>query len=195
MAKKNKNKIRILDSNQDLNDLFMEKPDNSSKDTNTPHNPLKKFKISNNLSKSNSEPEMTTEEFAALLDTSLKGKNMTKMLQEKKEKKGCYKIPLKKRLKRYPPPEARLDLHGYTGDGAKIKTDSYINTAFEKGMFTIKIIVGKGIHSEFGAVLPGIVEDQLVKLKNKGLILHFEWEKKKRSQSGALLVYLNQFND
>ena len=184
MVKKNKNKIRILDSNQDLNDLFIDKIDKAKESLPQPppHRDDKK-------------PEISDKEFAELLESSLKGKSMNKMMQEKKGRGSPKKVPLTKRLKRYPPPESRLDLHGFTGDGATIKADSYIRTAFTQGLFTIKIIVGKGTHSDFGAVLPGIVQDLLLKLKNEGLVLHFIWEKKKKSKSGAIVVYLNQFND
>ncbi|MCK5311029.1 MAG: Smr/MutS family protein [Desulfobacteraceae bacterium] len=192
MAKKNKNKIRVLDSNQDLSDLFINKPDDdivSSEDT--PKKPLPP----SSSHEDDKESEMSDKEFAELLEFSLKGKSMDKMMQEKKERGAPQKVPLSKRLKRYPPPESRLDLHGFTSDGATMKADSYIRTAFSKGNFTIKIIVGKGTHSDFGAVLPGVIQDLLLKLKNEGLILHFIWEKKKKSKSGAIIVYLNQFND
>ena len=186
MAKKNKNKIKILDSNQDLNDLFGDKsePDKAklAKNSFPPHAP-------------DFEPEISDKEFGELLDHSLKGKSMDKMMQEKKERGAPKKVSLSKRLKRYPPSESRLDLHGFTSTGAVIKADSYIRTAFRRGLFTIKIIVGKGIHSEFGAVLPGVIQDLLVKLKNENIVLHFAFEKKKKTKSGAILVYLNKFND
>ena len=193
MGKRNKNKIRILDSNQDLNDLFSDKPDDTS------DKPIKQTEnpISSPASNLEVEPdhEISDKEFAELLDISLKGKSMDKMMQEKKERGAPQKVPLNKRLKRYPPPESRLDLHGFTSDGATIKADSYIRTAFRNGIFTLKIVVGKGTHSEFGAVLPGIVQDLLLKLKNESIVLHFVWEKKKKLRSGAIIVYLNQFND
>jgi DNA-nicking Smr family endonuclease len=201
MAKKNKNKIRVLDSNQDLNELFIGKPDKRSGKLSDNHSnkPLSHTEESLSPKQSDTEaepvPEISDKEFAELLDISLKGKSMDKMLQEKKERGAPGKVPLSKRLKRYPPPESKLDLHGFTGDGATAKADSYIRTAFNKGIFTLKIVVGKGTHSEFGAVLPGIVQDLLIKLKNEGLVLHFSWEKKKKLKSGAIIVYLNQFND
>lgn len=192
MVKKNKNKIRVLDSNQDLSDLF--------NDTSEPE-PKKDIPIKSLFSshKPDLEPEISDKEFAELLDNSLKGKSMDKMMQEKKERGAPQKVPLSKRLKRYPPPESRLDLHGFTSDGATLKADSFIKTAYRNGLFTLKIIVGKGIHSEFGAVLPGTIQDLLVKLKNEKIVLHFASEKKKKQKAGAIpgaiLVYLNQFND
>ncbi len=188
MAKKNKNKIRVIDSNQDLSDLFADKPGLEPAMEELTKNSF--FSHEHDL-----EPEISDKEFAELLDNSLKGKSMDKMLQGKKERGGPQKVPLSKRLKRYPPPESRLDLHGFTSDGATLKADSYIRTAFKNGFFTLKIIVGKGIHSEFGAVLPDTIQDLLVKLKDESIVLHFAFEKKKKSQSGAIIVYLNQFND
>ena len=189
MAKKKKNKIKILDPSQDLNDLFGYKPESEpdkpklTKNSFSPHAP-------------DLEPEISEKEFEELLDNSLKGKSMDKMMQEKSERGAAQKVPLSRRLKRYPPSESRLDLHGFTGTGAVIKADSYIRTAFRNGLFTLKIIVGKGIHSEFGAVLPDVIQDLLVKLKTEGIVLHFAFEKKnKKTKSGAILVYLNQFND
>ena len=194
MTKKNKNKIQVLDSNQDLYDLFSDKPKKITDES---------IQVNESISESTPESdplpaleaELSDKEFAELLDNSLKGKSMDKMMQEKKDRGAPEKVPLNKRLKRYPPPELKLDLHGFTGDGATLKADSFIRTAFRNKLFTLKIIVGKGIHSDFGAVLPGVVEDLLLKLKNEGIVLHFVWEKKKKAKSGAIIVYLNQFND
>jgi DNA-nicking Smr family endonuclease len=189
MAKKNKNKIKILDSNQDLNDLFGYKPESEP-------DKAKLTKNSFSPDAHDLEPEISEKEFEELLDNSLKGKSMDKMMQEKKERGAPKKVPLSRRLKRYPPSESRLDLHGFTSTGAVIKADSYIRTAFRTGLFTLKIIVGKGIHSEFGAVLPDVIQDLLLRLKTEGIVLHFAFEKKKKkTKSGAILVYLNQFND
>ncbi len=194
MAKKRKNKIRILDPNQDLNNLFKEKPGSDKDLLSIHHKPESESDCASECDPVH-DSGMSDKEFAELLEISLKGKNMNKMLQEKKERGAPKKVPLSKRLKKYPPPESKLDLHGFTSDGATIKADSYIRNAFRNGLFTIKIIVGKGIHSEFGAVLPGVIEDLLVKLKNSRIILHFAWERKSKTRSGAIIVYLNQFND
>jgi DNA-nicking Smr family endonuclease len=195
MVKKNKNKIRILDSNQDLNNLFSDKPKKYIVDKNKTDKTENQFSPHKSASDPEPEPEISDKEFAELMDISLKGKSMDRMMQEKKERGAPQKVPLSKRLKRYPPPESRLDLHGFTSAGATAKTDSFIRTAYQNGLFTLKIIVGKGIHSDFGAVLPGVIEDLLVKLKNNSIVLHFAWKKKKKGKSGAIIVYLNQFND
>ncbi|MFH2091440.1 MAG: Smr/MutS family protein [Pseudomonadota bacterium] len=103
-------------------------------------------------------------------------------------------VPVKKRLKRYPPVETELDLHGCTADQARIKALSFLQNKKRQGYFTLRIIVGKGKHSQMGPVLPDIVEDLAVALKKEGLILSFEWDRKLKSKSGAMIVYLKQFD-
>ena len=139
-------------------------------------------------SQGNTGPEEELEEdFALLLDQSLK---------EKKPRRPDPKpMPLKRHLKRYPPPEADLDLHGFTAIGAQMKAKSFITSARLEGFFTLRIIVGRGIHSQDGPVLPDVVEDLLKALKKENFVLTYEWEKKKKNKSGAVIVYLKQFND
>ncbi|MBI9090867.1 MAG: Smr/MutS family protein [Desulfobacterium sp.] len=133
------------------------------------------------------------EDFPALLSASLKGKGEGLLLREKREKDPPVPMPLHKRLKRYPPPESRLDLHGDTAVRAVVRSELYIRNAWRAGGFTLRIVVGKGLHSEFGAVLPDVVEDLLVKLKKEGVVLAFEWDRKLKSRSGSVIVYLKQF--
>ncbi len=59
---------------------------------------------------------------------------------------------------------------------------------------TIRIIVGKGLHSELGAVLPDVVGDVVKEMKREGQVLFFEWDKKKKTNSGAVIVYIKQFD-
>ncbi len=185
MGKKKKNRIKTLDPGTDLSTLF----GCSSSTPDEKKNPNPDLDHGSDM-----KGNICEREFAELMDNALRGKNMARLLQEKKERDRPGKVPLAKRLKRYPPPESRLDLHGFTGDSAVIKTDSYIRSCFYQGIFTVKIIVGKGLHSEFGAVLPGVVQDLLAKLKDEKIVLHFTFDKKK-AKSGAIIVYLNQFND
>ncbi|MDD9301176.1 MAG: Smr/MutS family protein [Desulfobacter sp.] len=131
--------------------------------------------------------ETLKENFALLLDESLKKKKISA--------RPPKPVPLKKRLKRYPPPEMDLDLHGSTALGAEIKTKSFIHGAMHQGFFTLRIIVGRGVHSQEGPVLPQVVEDILKAMKKEKLILSYAWEQRKKNKSGALIVYLNQFND
>lgn len=133
-------------------------------------------------------PERPEEEddFEALLDRSFK---------QIPEKRGGRPKPmsLKKRLKRYPPVEKQLDLHGYTAQRAQAMARSFIQTHKEQGYFTLRVIVGKGRRSLMGPVLPDVVEDLALAMKKQGVILWYEWENKKKSQSGALIIYLKQF--
>jgi DNA-nicking Smr family endonuclease len=111
----------------------------------------------------------------------------------KKKTDGFFptrRLTLKERLKRYPKPQGQLDLHGATALQAEQRTDSYIRTAHADGLFTLRIIVGKGLHSEAGAVLPDVVEDRLVRLKRDGLVLSYRWDKGVKRKSGAVVVYL-----
>lgn len=128
------------------------------------------------------------EDFAALLDTSWKHS------QEFRKKKP-KPLSLEKRVKRYPPPEAELDLHGFTVLGAEIKTRSFILNCKHQGYFTLRLIVGKGLHSDLGPVLPDAVEDLVKILKKENIVLAYEWDRKKKSRSGALIVYLKQFKE
>lgn len=131
------------------------------------------------------------ERFSDMVDKSLSGKNFTTIL---KEKDSLYQhgkaTPIHEKIKRYPPPEIELDLHGYTGLEAKRKTELFIENALDTGRLTVKIIVGKGIHSEGGAVLPDVVEAELIELQQQKKVLAFRWENHKKSKSGALIVYL-----
>ena len=103
MGKKNKNKIQVLDSNQDLNALFNDEPENNSTDKNKPINTLdiNKNTFSSHTSDPTPEPEMSDKEFAELLNISLKGKSMDRLLQEKNERGAPEKVPLSKSLSRW----------------------------------------------------------------------------------------------
>ena len=131
--------------------------------------------------------EVEEEDFARLLEESLKEKKIPRHIPKP--------MPLKRRLKRYPPPEADLDLHGFTAVGAEIKARSFITTAKIQGFFTLRIVVGRGLHSQEGPVLPHVVEALLQELKKYNIVLSYKWEGVKKKQSGAVLVYLKQFSD
>lgn len=129
------------------------------------------------------EPEV---EFSTLLEASLK--------HNRPPRHAPKPMPLKRRLKRYPPPEVNLDLHGFTAIGAQVKARSFISSAHVQGFFTLRIIVGKGLHSEDGPVLPHVVEDLLKEMKTENIVLSYKWEGGKRSKLGAVLVYLKRFD-
>jgi len=111
-----------------------------------------------------------------------------------KKKTGGFFAPrrltLKEKLRRYPAPQAQLDLHGDTALIARQRADSFLRTAGAAGTLTVRIIVGKGLHSASGAVLPDVIEDLLVALKRDGRVLTFRWDKDLKRKSGAVIVYL-----
>lgn len=139
-----------------------------------------------------SDPENV---FQNLLHKNLSGKSGDMLLREKKQKKGTpAPVPVEQRIKRYPAPQEDLDLHGFTAIEADRKTDIFIRSARKRDLFTVRIIVGKGLHSQGRAVLPDIVEDRLAALKNEKEVLTFRWEKRQKTKSGAVIVYLNHFD-
>ena len=167
---KDRHGLPFLDKDQHLSDLF-KVPDAETEDGNA-----------------------DGKNFSVLLESSLKGKNQDALLREKRDREPPRPVPLKKRLKRYPPPQNQLDLHGLTAMEAQVRTETYLRHSWRNGFFTLRIVVGRGLHSEFGAVLPHVVEDLLVRLKRDGVVLWFEWDRKIKAHSGSLIVYLNQFD-
>lgn len=126
-----------------------------------------------------------------MLEKSLAGKNQRMLLKEKKDNLHPAKpLTVKQRIKRYPAPQGQLDLHGFTASQAEQKVEAYLRNAYHRKVFTLRLIVGKGLHSENGPVLPDIVEDKLIELKHRKMVLDYQWEKKKKSKSGSVVVYL-----
>lgn len=111
-----------------------------------------------------------------------------------KKKTGGFfpirRLSLKEKLHRYPPPQAQLDLHGETALKARQRAEAFIRSARADGLFTLRIIVGKGLHSQGGAVLPDVIEDLTLALKRQDLVLTYRWEKGIKRKSGSLIVYL-----
>jgi DNA-nicking Smr family endonuclease len=101
------------------------------------------------------------------------------------------RLTLKERLRRYPAPQAQLDLHGATALEARQRTEVFMRSARTDGLFTVRVIVGKGLHSEGGAVLPDVIEELLLALKRTGTVLTYRWEKDIKRKSGAVIVYLS----
>ncbi len=94
------------------------------------------------------------------------------------------------REKRLPSPEEQLDLHGFTASEAEIRAESFLVTARGKGLEAVRIITGKGLHSEGKAVLPDVVEQVVRAMKTSGPVEDYVWEKGEKSKSGAVIVYL-----
>jgi len=214
IRKLNKNGIPVFDRNEDIFNVFKELSDRdmadekkqnmASKDQSlhvckkesTPNNKHGLPILSRSISLAGifAQKEQNVEEdFPAMLAQSLAEKDGGALLREKREKELPDPVPIQRRLKRYPSPQYGLDLHGDTAVRAVVRSESFLRTAWRAGDFTVSIVVGRGLHSEFGAVLPDVVEDLLIKLKKEGVVLWFEWERKVKSRSGAVIVYLKQF--
>lgn len=131
------------------------------------------------------------EDFGRMFEEFHQDKQLQLLLQEKKVVSNqSTPLTVSERIKTYPAPQAELDLHGNTAPEAEKRTETFIENARRKKIRTVRIIVGKGLHSEEKAVLPDVVEKKITRLKRKNWLLGFEWEKKDKRKSGALIVYL-----
>ncbi|MDA8163964.1 MAG: Smr/MutS family protein [Desulfobacteraceae bacterium] len=129
------------------------------------------------------------ESFAELLEESLAAPEVRQALQEKRLAPRKRRSEAE-RLREYPAPQAELDLHGLTGPEAATRIERFVQTARGLKLATLRIITGRGLHSEGPAVLPDVTEHQLMALLERGLLRAYRWEKKGREQSGAAIVYL-----
>lgn len=187
-----KNDLPVFDSDHDFLRAFAQKEKINSEfqennQNQSPQFPVNKHGIAVVDAFLNDPKEIEdTEDFPQLLAESFKKKPPIPVKK---------KVPMSvtKRLKRYPPVEAELDLHGYNTIGAQLRTRSFISTCRHQGVFTISIIVGKGLHSDTGPVLPDVVEDVVKEMKKQDQVLSYAWDRKKKSKSGVLIVYLKQF--
>jgi DNA-nicking Smr family endonuclease len=129
------------------------------------------------------------ESFAELVEESLAAPEARRALEEKRLGSPRRRAEAD-RLREYPAPQEELDLHRLTGPEAAFRIESFIMTARGLGLRTLRIITGRGLHSEGPAVLPEVAEHRLIEFKERGLVRAYRWEKKQREQSGALIVYL-----
>ncbi|MDY0161966.1 Smr/MutS family protein [Desulfobotulus sp.] len=134
-------------------------------------------------------------EFPSVLLQNLGLKNQDVLLREKKA--GTPKnapISLEERLRRYPKPQKTLDLHGFSGIQARLKTEIFLEEAQRQGFFTVRIIVGRGLHSQGPAVLPDIVDQKLREMEGAGTLLAWKWEHETDGgPSGSVHVFLKHF--
>jgi DNA-nicking Smr family endonuclease len=130
--------------------------------------------------------------FGRLVQRSLAERDLQRLLEEKirQERRGAQKMSLRQQIKSHPLPQRQLDLHGCTAVQAQQRTEAFVRGALHAELATLRIIVGKGLHSQGRAVLPDAVAEKLSELKRRGQVLTFQWEKHKKSRSGALIVYL-----
>ncbi len=129
--------------------------------------------------------------FAATIDQTLVQPAGQRALQERVDNLQRDETDSKRlSVGHYPSPETELDLHGCTGPEAEKATRNFIGAARHRGLLTLRVITGKGLHSQGPAVLPDVVEQLLRELKEEGEVFTFRWEKKEKQKSGAVIVYL-----
>jgi len=144
------------------------------------------------LNSEDSKIEIEKNEFMRLLNDSLGGKTRDVLMSEKGVRTVRKKpLSLKEKVKRYPLPQSQLDLHGYTAIKAELRAETFLKNAYGNQIHTVIIIVGKGLHSDEGAVLPGVIEALIIRLRKDGIVLFYEWENEKKVRSGSVSVYLN----
>jgi len=131
------------------------------------------------------------EDFGRIFEESQQDIQQQVLMQEKKKiSSETAPLTVQERIKTYPAPQLELDLHGSTAPEAEKRTVSFIENARREKIRTVRIIVGKGLHSQVKAILPDVIEKIITRLKRKNWLLGFEWEKKDKRKSGSLIVYL-----
>lgn len=131
------------------------------------------------------------EDFRTLLEQSDLDEQLSEAIREKRQGLEDHPpVAATDRLRDYPPPEADLDLHGCTGREAESATDAFLADAQRRGLKTVRIIVGKGLHTPDRPVLPDVIERRLATLRRQGMVLTFRWEKMRKRKSGAVHVFL-----
>jgi len=179
----NKNGVLVLNHNEDLSKYFM---DNNHDNTDL-------LPLENHSDKKKPVKKAKEDNFEEMLEKSLAGKHKKNLLQEKHEKIIKDKPLTKKEIiKFYPFHQEELDLHGCTAEQALEENENFIRRAWHKGKRTLLIIVGKGIHTHGKAVLPDVIENQILEFIKKNIVLAYEWDKGIKRKSGALIVYLKE---
>lgn len=133
------------------------------------------------------------DDFARLFEESQTDGRQQRMMKEKlgvTPVKRLPPVPVGEKVKIYPAPQRELDLHGFTSIRAAATVEMFIGKALRDEIQTVRVIVGKGLHSQGKAVLPDVVERKLAELKRKEWVLTYKWEKKDKRKSGSLIVYL-----
>jgi len=136
------------------------------------------------------------EDFTKLLEASLSAENVRRARGEKEDvQQRQQPVPVAEQVRQYPSVQDELDLHGLPSADAAAQTRIFLLDAARRGFKTLRIITGKGLHSERGSVLRDIIEQVLVELKRTGVALTFVWEKQAKTKSGSVLVYLKGRED
>lgn len=129
------------------------------------------------------------EKFVDAVEETLAATVLTSILREK-EKSAKGPKGVGERIKSFPPPQAKLDLHGLTAKEATVAADAFIREAKQRRLNTVRIITGKGLHSQGEPVLRELIEEKLLEWKAEGLVLAFQWERQHKMRSGSVIAYL-----
>ena len=89
-----------------------------------------------------------------------------------------------------PAPEREIDLHGLDARGAAREVRSGLSLAREDGVRCVRVIHGRGLHSESGAVLRDRVTGWLTAPPLAGIVLAFA--RSRRDGGGSTLVLLRR---
>jgi len=130
------------------------------------------------------------ENFEDLLKVSENDPIMKKLQASKTKYLNNTPISVKERIKLYPQPQRKLDLHGLTSLEAEAETENFISVSMSEGLKTVRVITGKGYHSLSGPVLRDKIEILANLLKKNGKILSWKWEKKYKEKSGSIVFFL-----
>ncbi len=128
--------------------------------------------------------------FAESFDPELFDREAKKFLSRReKERRKARKYP-DKRGRKQKEAQSELDLHGCIGREVGTRIADFIRKVRERGLVSVRIITGRGLHSQGPAVLPDVAEQKLRELKEQGLINGYQWDKGDKAASGAILAWL-----
>jgi len=131
------------------------------------------------------------DDFAELLGQSLAGTDPARILAEKE---GVHRPPgvvgTEWPADDFPAPSAELDLHGCNATEAVQRLGTFVRQVQAAQPRTVRIVVGKGLHSREKAVLPDVVEREAARLRRQGVVQTFRWEQRRKRKSGSLLICL-----
>lgn len=86
--------------------------------------------------------------------------------------------------------EDQLDLHGLTVEEASTRVDFFLQNAIYRGLGTVLVITGKGLHSDEGPVLRLAMEKILE--SQSELVVEWGTAPRRHGGNGALVVFLRQ---
>ena len=132
------------------------------------------------------KPSDKEDGFSKIFTNAEQDAELQTLLQEKQKETDAVESTTNKDFKA----TFEIDLHGYSALQAEMRVKSFIHLALKQKALAVRIITGKGLHSEGQPVLPDAVEDILGILKKENLVKSWRWEKGQKKKSGALIVQL-----